>query len=66
MERVLEFAKSELGVKECITSYSKVNLSSAKVLHKLGFEDIEDTQYECSKGEFVTDGSICKRVLSND
>lgn len=66
VKRVLEFAKSKLGISECITSYAKVNLSSANVLHKLGFEDIGDIQYECSKGEFITEGSICKKTLSND
>ena len=37
MKEVMHFAERELGMKECVTSYAKVNRGSANVLHKLGF-----------------------------
>ena len=39
MKEVMHFAERELGMKECVTSYAKVNRGSANVLHKLGFVD---------------------------
>lgn len=63
METVLQFMHNELNVTECITSYAKVNYSSANVLHKLGFIDEREIPYECSKGEFITEGIICRKVF---
>jgi len=60
MRRVMAFASEQLGMKECITSYAKVNRASANVLHKLGFTDIAEIPYECSGGELITDGILCR------
>lgn len=59
MKAVMFFATAELGMKECITTYAKINVASANVLHKLGFKDIQEIPYECSKGEMITDGIVC-------
>lgn len=60
MRKVLSFAVRELGMKECITSYARINTASANVLHKLGFTDFAEISYECSNGEFVTEGLSCR------
>ena len=59
MKEVMGFASRRLCMKECITTYAKVNAASANVLHKLGFKDIEEIPYECSGGEIITDGIMC-------
>lgn len=64
MKAVMKFAETELGMKECITTYAKVNSSSANVLHKLGFQDEKEISYECSGGDIVTDGILCRYVVS--
>ena len=65
MREVLRFAETELGMQECITSYADPNRASAHVLHKLGFEDIRRIPFECSGGEFVTEGTLCRYVTSS-
>jgi len=62
MRAVMQFAEMELGMKECITTYAKVNKESANVLHKLGFVDEAEIAYECSKGEISTEGVRCRYV----
>ncbi|MGN0491236.1 GNAT family N-acetyltransferase [Ruminococcus sp.] len=62
MKAVMKFAQTELGMKECITTYAKVNSNSANVLHKLGFEDIKEISYECSGGDITTEGIMCRYV----
>lgn len=62
MKEVMHFAERELGMKECVTSYAKVNRGSANVLHKLGFVDEAEIPYECSGGDIVTDGILCRYV----
>ena len=64
MKAVMKFAETELGMKECITTYAKVNNSSANVLHKLGFQDEKDISYECSGGDIITDGILCRYVAT--
>ena len=63
MKEVISFAAVRLGMKECITTYAKVNTASANVLHKLGFKDIKEIPYECSNGEIITDGILCRLGL---
>lgn len=62
MKAVMLFAEKELGMKECVTSYAKVNHASANVLHKLGFKDEAEISYECSGGDIITDGMICRYI----
>ncbi len=63
MKAVMRFAETELGMKECITTYAKINSSSAKVLHKLGFIDEAEVSYECSGGDITTEGIMCRYVV---
>lgn len=62
MKSVMEFAEHELGMEECMTAYAKVNVSSANVLHKLGFIDEAEIPYECSVGDMITEGILCRYV----
>lgn len=63
MKAAMDFATSEMGIAECITSYAKANSSSEKLLNKLGFKYLKDIPYECNGGEFVTEGVMCKFSL---
>lgn len=62
MKEVMRFAEIELGMEECITTYAKANISSANVLHKLGFIDEAEISYECSGGDLITEGILCRYV----
>lgn len=62
MKAVMVFAEKELGIKECVTSYAKVNNASANVLHKLGFKDEAEIPYECSGGDIITEGILCRYI----
>lgn len=53
-------AENALGMEDCVTAYAKVNLSSANVLHKLGFTDEAEIPYECSGGDMITEGVLCR------
>ena len=63
MKAVMKFAETELGMKECITSYAKLNTNSANVLHKLGFKDEKEISYECGGGDIITEGILCRYVV---
>ena len=56
MQRVMLFAKNELTIKECITTYAKENSASGKVLEKLGFRFVQEESYICNGGEIETTG----------
>lgn len=60
MEEVLRFARKNLGMTECITTYAKANQGSANVLKKLGFKDEKEISYKCNGGEIVTEGMMCR------
>ena len=60
MLEVMRYAETSLHMKECITSYAKVNIASANVLHKLGFVDERIISYACSGGDIVTEGVLCR------
>ena len=62
MTEVMRFAETELGMEECMTVYAKVNINSANVLHKLGFIDESEIPYECSGGDMITEGILCRYV----
>lgn len=64
MRAVMKFAEEKLGLLECVTTYAKANTGSANVLHKLGFVDEKEIIYECSGGELVTAGRLCRYVVS--
>lgn len=60
MKEVMRFSETALGMEECVTAYAKVNTGSANVLHKLGFLDEAEIPYECSGGERITEGILCR------
>ena len=62
MKTVMAFAEKELGMTVCITTYAKVNQASANVLHKLGFQDEKEIDYECSGGDLIVDGIECRYI----
>jgi len=62
MKCVMDFAGEKLDMRECITTYAKVNSASANVLHKLGFVDEKEIPYECSGGDIVTEGILCRYI----
>lgn len=64
MREVMKFAEHELQMRECITTYAKVNTASACVLRKLGFVDEKEIPYECSGGDIITEGIMCRYVAS--
>lgn len=66
MKEVMAFALERLGMRECITTYAKINTASANVLHKLGFKDIQEMPYACSNGEMITDGILCSYQVERD
>lgn len=66
MQAVMRFAEDELGMTECITTYAKENTGSAKVLHKLGFKDECEVPYECSGGDILTEGILCRYTADKE
>ena len=62
MKAVMVFAEKELGMKEGVTSYAKVNSASANVLHKRGFKDEGKIPYECNGGDIITEGILCRYI----
>lgn len=63
MKKVLDFAKKECKIQKITTSYAKVNVASAKVLHKLHFEDIQEIPYPCNGGKDLLAGMKCSLIL---
>lgn len=62
MQKVMNYAEETLNMTECITTYARVNVASANVLHKLGFTDEKMIPYVCSGGDIVTEGIMCKYI----
>ena len=56
MERIIQFAKVELGVKKMMGRHAKENPTSGRVLEKLGFTYVRDIPYECNRGENIYEG----------
>lgn len=64
MNRVMEYAKNVLKVKECIAIHAIENPQSARVIEKLGFIYEKDVPYECSEGEINTVGKYYMKKLN--
>jgi ribosomal-protein-alanine N-acetyltransferase len=56
MQKVILFAKEELGIKEIMGRHAKENPASGQVLNKLGFIYIKDIPYECNNGKKLYEG----------
>lgn len=63
MTEILDYAKKDLGVKECIAIHAKENAASGNVIKKLGFLYEKDVPYECNGGEIHTVGKFYRLVL---
>ena len=62
MKKVINFAETTLDMTECVTTYAKENIASSNVLHKLGFRDERTIPYECSGGDIITEGILCRYI----
>lgn len=56
MQEVIKFAKEELKIKEIMGRHAKENLSSGRILEKLGFKYVKDIPYECNRGKNLYEG----------
>lgn len=56
MWEIIKFAKEELRIEEIIGRCAKENVTSGKVLGKLGFTYIKDIPYECNMGKNQYEG----------
>jgi len=56
MQEVIKFAKEELRIKEMMGRHAKENLSSGRILERLGFIYIKDIPYECNRGKNLYEG----------
>lgn len=63
MIKILDYAKKDLGVKECIAIHAKENAASGNVIKKLGFLYEKGVPYEYNGGEIHTVGKFYRLVL---
>ncbi|MBE6023391.1 MAG: GNAT family N-acetyltransferase [Cellulosilyticum sp.] len=56
MAGIIQFAKETLGVKKIMGRHAKENISSGRVMEKLGFSYVQDIPYECNEGVKVYEG----------
>lgn len=60
MHRVMEYAITELTIKECIAIHAIENPESGRVIQKQGFSYEKKVPYECNGGERKTIGKYYK------
>lgn len=60
MREVMRYAVDVKGIKEIATTYAVENQASARVLEKLHFNNEKEIMYECSGGEIITKGMLCR------
>ena len=63
MNRIISFAKEELGITEIVGRYAKENPASGKVMDKLGFRFEKEIPYECNNGTVLREGIQCRVML---
>ncbi|NOW05279.1 GNAT family N-acetyltransferase [Clostridium beijerinckii] len=56
MQKVIKFAKEDLGIKEIMGRHAEENPASGKILDKLGFSYIRNIPYECNGGKNLYEG----------
>lgn len=64
MQRVLAFARAELGITEVIGRYAKENPASGNILKKLGFQYEKDIPYPCNDRAVWRDGIQCRLCMN--
>lgn len=60
MTEVMRYAVEVMGIKEIATTYAVDNHASARVLEKLNFKNEKEIMYECSGGDIITKGMLCR------
>ncbi len=63
MKQVMDLAKNELQITECIASHAVENPASGHVIEKLGFTYEKDIPYECNGGDIMTTGRFYRLVM---
>lgn len=63
MQKIVDYARDVLGVKELIGRYAKDNSASGNVLKKLGFVYCKDIPYEANEGKKHYEGIECRLYL---
>ncbi len=63
MEKVIDFAKRELGISQIVGRYAKENPASGNVMNKLGFKYEKDISYECNDGAVKREGIQCRLII---
>ncbi|WP_050698311.1 GNAT family N-acetyltransferase [Anaeromassilibacillus senegalensis] len=56
MNRVMQYAKEVLKIKECIAIHAIENSASEHIIQKLGFRYEKDVPYKCNGGDILTTG----------
>lgn len=56
MNRVMQYAKEDLKIKDCIAIHAIENPASGRIIQKLGFRYEKDVPYECNGGDIITTG----------
>ncbi len=63
MRAVMDYAKNELKIRECIAIHAVENPASGRVMEKLGFRYEKEVPYECSGGEIHTTGKYYRWTM---
>lgn len=63
MNRVMQYAKEGLGIRECIAVHAMENPASGHIIQKLGFHYEKDVPYECNGGGIVTTGKYYRYTV---
>lgn len=63
MNKIIEFARETLKIKEIVGRYAKENPASGNVMKKLGFQYEKDIPYECNEGTVHREGIQCRLCL---
>ena len=63
MQKVIDFARTELKIEQIVGRYAKENPASGKVMDKLGFQYEKDIPYECNNGTVKRDGIQCRLIF---
>ncbi len=63
MNAVMDYARTNLKIKDCVASHAVENPASGHVIEKLGFEFEKEVRYECNGGDIVTTGRFYRLHL---
>lgn len=60
--KVMNFAITQLAIKECIASHAIENQASERVIQKIEFHFKKEIPYECNGGDISTTATLYKFV----